>query len=255
MDGFGVFLKKEIREAARTSRLLVVTVIFVFFGLLSPVTAKYMGDLLQSLGSGVQIVLPPPTVADAMDQFLKNVGQNGIFIAILVTMGIVAREKERGTAAFVLNKPLSRPAFLLAKLAGVGVTLGIGILAAACADYLYTALLFQPLALAGFAFSAALVFLMLMAYAAITFLGSTLTNSPLPAAGIGIAGFVALAILGALPTIGNYTPTALLGPARAIALGQQPRHLTEALVGTLALIFAPSVVAWLSFSRQELATA
>ena len=119
MEGFGVFLRKELREAVRSNRLLVVTVIFVVLGIISPLTAKYTPELLKALGTGqpgVQITFPTPTVADAIAQYLKNVAGTGIFIAILLPMGMVAREKERGTAAFVLTKPLSRAAFLGAKL-------------------------------------------------------------------------------------------------------------------------------------------
>src|SRR5262245_21834866 len=112
MNGFGVFLRKELREAVRSNRLLVVGVIFILLGILSPLGAKYTPDLLKSLGNGVQIILPAPTVNDAIAQFLKNVGGNGVFIAILLALGVVAREKERGTTAFVLTKPLPRQAFL-----------------------------------------------------------------------------------------------------------------------------------------------
>ena len=55
---------------------------------------------------------------DAADQFLKNLGQAGILTAILLAMGSVANEKERGTAALILSKPASRGAFLGAKLVG-----------------------------------------------------------------------------------------------------------------------------------------
>ncbi len=255
MDGFVVFLRKELREAWRTSRLLVIALIFLAFGLMSPVLAKYTPDLLKSLGGSVQIVIPPPQTADAVDQFLKNVGQNGIFVAILLAMGIVAREKERGTAAFVLTKPVTRLAFLVAKLAGLVATLSVGLVIAGIGDYLYTALLFTPLSVGGFLVSCLLVLLSLLAYATITFLGSTLTPSSLPAAGIGLAAWLLLAIVGTLPNIGDYTPGALLGPARAIALGTAPQHLGQSLLGTCFLIGAAVVLAWLSFRSQELATA
>src|SRR5215813_14212093 len=127
MDGILVFLRKELREGWRTSRLPVIVLIFFAFGLASPLLAKYTPELVSSLAGPVQIVVPPPQTSDAIDQFLKNVGQNGILVAILLAMGAVAREKERGTAAFVLTKPISRAAFLAAKLGALLVTLGSGV--------------------------------------------------------------------------------------------------------------------------------
>lgn len=255
MDGFAIFLRKELREAWRTARLPVVIGVFFLFGAISPLTAKYTPELLKMLGSNITIILPPPGAADAVDQFLKNIGGNGVFIAILLAMGVVAREKERGTAAFVLTKPLSRPAFLAAKLAALALTLAVGVAVAGAVAYAYTVLLFGPLPAGGFAAAAALTLLSLIAYAAVTFLGSTLTRSPLAAAGIGLAGLIVFSVLGALPHVGLYMPAALLGPARALALGQQATHLVEALAGTCAVIAAALLGAWLSFRAQELAAA
>src|SRR5579872_2281248 len=130
MDGFPIFLRKELRESVRTNRLLVAVVVFAILGIISTLTAKYTPELLKLVGTssdGATIILPTPTVKDAITQFIKNVAGTGIFVAVLLPMGLVAREKERGTAAFVLTKPLSRPAFLTAKLVSLGLTLTAGV--------------------------------------------------------------------------------------------------------------------------------
>jgi ABC-2 type transport system permease protein len=258
MDGFGIFLRKELREAARANRLLVVGAIFLLLGIISPVTAKYTPELLKAIGTGqqgVQIIVPPPTINDAILQYLKNVAGTGIFVAILLPMGMVAREKERGTAAFVLTKPLSRPAFLLAKFVALVLTLTLGVALAALATYFYTALLFAPLALGGFLGCTALILLSLLVYASITFLGSTLVSSQLAAAGVGLAGWVLVSILGIIPAVGQYTPAGLLDSASALALGTPPPHLAASVLANLALIVALVALAWLSFRRQELIVA
>ena len=46
--------------------------------------------------------------ADAVDQLWKNLAQFGAFAAIILAMGAVATERDRGTAAFVLSKTVSR---------------------------------------------------------------------------------------------------------------------------------------------------
>src|SRR5579859_7869669 len=167
MVGFGVFLRKELREALRSNRLLVVSVVFLLFGIISPVTAKYTPELLKLIGSGqsgVTITFPTPTVADAIAQYLKNVAGTGILVALLLPMGMVAREKERGTAAFALTKPLSREAFLAAKLVALLAMLAAGVILAAIATYFYTALLFKPIAPVGFIACTLLILLSLLVY-------------------------------------------------------------------------------------------
>ena len=129
--GYAVLLRKELREAQRTNRLLIVGAIYLFFGISSPLLAKYLPDLLKGqLPGGIQIQIPPPTAADAVDQFIKNLG-NTIFVAILLTMGAVAREKERGTAAFVMTKPVGRAAFLAAKFSALALIFLLGLALAA----------------------------------------------------------------------------------------------------------------------------
>jgi ABC-2 type transport system permease protein len=102
--GFRLMLGKEVREQVRTLRLPVVLIVFGLIGLLSPVTARYIREIIDAVGGQqYQGLVPEPTVADAVVQLTKNLGQFGVLIAVLVTMGSVTTEKERGTAAFLLT--------------------------------------------------------------------------------------------------------------------------------------------------------
>ena len=97
-----------------------------------------------------------------------------------------------------------------------------------------------------------LQWLALVAYAAITFLGSTLTRSALAAAGLGVAAFIVLGILGIVPAIGRYLPTGLGAPARGLALGQAGVDAVGPAIASVVLIAGLVGVAWLAFRRQEL---
>lgn len=253
MDGFAVLLRKELREAWRTSRFLIVAAVFLFFGLASPILAKYLPQLitLATPAGGAQITLPPPTIGDAVDQFLKNLG-TAAFAAILLAMGVVAREKERGTAAFVLTKPAGRAAFLAAKFAALALLFLTGLALGGAAMYGYTAWLFAALPAGGFLAACALLLLALLVYAAVTFLGSTLTSSTPTAAGLGIGAYAVLAILGALPRVTPYTPGGLFAPARALALGARPDDLVTPIVANLAIVVAALTLSWIAFRQQEL---
>ncbi len=252
MRGLRVLLTKEMREQWRTSRLLVVCALFLFFGLVSPLVARYQGELLRRFVSDLQITLPPPTARDAVDQLLKNLGQTGPFAAILLAMGAVAREKERGTAALVLTKPVSRTAFLAAKFLALAATLAAGVALGGAAAYLYTAILFERLPVGGFLACCGLVLLTLLVYAAVTFLGSTLVDSTLPAAGIGLAALFAAGLVGISPGLQRYTPSGLAAPARALALGQGSAGLWTPLLVSLGIVVAALALAWLSFRHQEI---
>jgi ABC-2 type transport system permease protein len=254
MTGLGPLLRKELLEQWRTRRLLVVAIVFLIMGIGSPFLARYTAELVQALGGvSFDIEFPTPTVGDAIDQFLKNVGQAGILTAILISMGSVATEKERGTAALILSKPASRGAYLVAKLAGISATLAVSLVLASAAAYFYTTLLFESPNLLGWAGMTALLLLALVAYAALTFLGSTLTRSSIAAAGFGIAGLVGVGLISTLPNVSPYTPAGISGtPAMALALGTDAGGLIGPVLVNLGIVAGLAIVSWAVFRRQEL---
>jgi ABC-2 type transport system permease protein len=253
MTGFVVLLRKELLEQWRTTRLPVVATIFLLVGLTSPLLARFTPEILKAVGGGeFSITLPTPDAADAYDQLAKNVGQFGALIAVLLAMGAVATEKERGTAALILTKPAGRGAFLLAKLVAIAATLGLSTAIAAAGGWFYTLVLFRPLDVGGFAAATVLMWLPLVAFAAITLLASTVTRSAIAAAGVGLVAFVVIGIVSVVPGIGPYLPTGLGAPARALALGLPGADVLRPSLAAAVLIVALVVVSWLAFRNQEL---
>ena len=255
--GFRTMLGKELREAWRTGRLPITLIVFFILGALSPLAAYYTPELLKNAtgSSGIQVIGLTPTLKDAIVQYIKNVGGNGFLIAIVLAMGSIAREKERGTAAFLLTKPVSRLAFLAAKFTGLLVTLGLGVLVATVTAYAYTVYFFGATSAAAFAGMALLTWLALVDFMALTFLASALTRSTVAAASLGFAGWLVLALLGIWPRMAPNTPNGLFDPAQALALGQAPPHLGQSVVATIAIIVVALVVTQVAFARQELSSA
>ena len=252
MSRLSILLRKDLLEQWRTYHLPVVALVFLVFGLGSPILAKYTPELLAHSGGNVQITVPTPTTADAVESFLSNSGSVSAFAAILLAMSTVARERERGTAALVLSKPVSRTAFLGSKFAALLVTLGVSVIIGGLADYAYTAALFNTMSAPGFAACCLLILLETMVFAAVTFFASTLIGSTLPAAGVGLGTYFVTAIIGIDPTAGHAMPGGLEAPAKALALGQSAPHLWTSLGFNVLWVALCLVGAWLVFQRQEL---
>jgi ABC-2 type transport system permease protein len=121
MNAFIVFFKKEVKEHIRSYRLLILGIVFVIFGMMSPATARFMPELMKSLGNGIEIKMPPVTVLDSYLQFFKNINSMGIIILLLMFAGLVVDEKTKGSAATILTKHISRTAFLMAKYAAAAL--------------------------------------------------------------------------------------------------------------------------------------
>ncbi len=256
MTGLGVLVRKELLEAWRTYRLPVVGGLFLVVGLGSPLLAQFLPEIISAAGGDQfgAIVVPTPIAADAVDQLWKNLAQFGAFAAIILAMGSVATERDRGTAAFVLAKTVSRGAFLGAKVVAIGVVLLISCGLAVGVGWIYTAVLFEPPAIAGWFAFAVLAWLGLGAWAAITFLGSTITGSVAAAAGIGFIALLVLSVAAAIPGVGRFTPAGLADPAIALATGTpiDPADVLVPVVATVVLIAACLVWAVLAFRDQEL---
>jgi ABC-2 type transport system permease protein len=251
LAGFRALVGKELLEAVRTFRLPIVVGLFAVVGIGSPLLARFTPEIVEALAGDMGIPVPTPTVEAAIDQLLKNLAQFGGLTAILLAMGRGATEKERGTAALLLTKPVGRAAFLGAKVAALGLVLGLATAVAAIGGWIYTTILFEAPSAGGFAALAVLVWLSLFAYAAITFVASTVTRSALAAAGIGFVALVGLGIASAFPELGRYLPPGLGEPARALALGAGA-DVAVPVSAAVVLLVGCLVVSWGSFRRQEL---
>ncbi len=117
MAGFGRFLAKEAREWVRTRRFVMMALVATFFAL----SGAMMERVRQLTGdTSAPIILDP-------GYSLTMVGWDSLvpLFAAFGTVGLITAELERGTLAWSLSMPLSRPAVLLAKLLAGIVFVGI----------------------------------------------------------------------------------------------------------------------------------
>jgi ABC-2 type transport system permease protein len=239
-------------ELIRTHRLLVVAIVLLFFGLTSPLLAKFTPELMTLLPTGgITIQMPPPTVLDAIGQYIKNMAQFGIILALLLTMGAIAQEKDKGTAAMMLVKPLPRGAFLAAKFAGLASMFAVSLAAAGIACYYYTLLLFEAMNILHWLVLNLLLFVYVLVFVALTLFCSTLAKSQAAAGGIALGLMVILGLIGAIPALGKYLPGELISWGTRLMLGDTTTSWTAFWI-SIGLIVVPLLAAWQIFKRQEL---
>jgi len=251
---YRTLLAKEFLEQRRTYRLFILGAVLLVFGLISPVLAKYTPLLLRSvpgLPAGLADIIPEATLRDAVGQYIKNISQFGVLLVIIFTMGVIAQEKERGTAAMLLIKPVRRNAMVLAKWAAGMGSLLVGLAVAAIGCALYTALLFEPLPLLGFLALNALIGVFLGVFLSIALLASALARSQAVAAGIAFGGLLLLLVLGSIPRLGEVMPNQLLGWGESFVLGGDATAWT-ALAVSFGIIVLSVLGACLRLEREEI---
>jgi len=253
MRVFGVQLQKELQELWRTRKLLIVLAVMVSFGFMSPLLAKLLPDLLKSMGegqaSGVIIQIPEPTYRDAIDQFIKNMTQFGLLLAVLMTFGTIVGEKERGQAALMFPHPLPREIFVLAKFAAMAILFGLALLLGALADYLYTVLLFETPDIGGFVALIVLIYVWLLSLIALSLLASTLGHSITSAGGLAFAFLLAFLLLDMFT---NLAPGKVMGWGRALAVNSGDPDRWGALIVTLAITIIGVSTSAVILRRQEI---
>lgn len=250
MRNFRTLLAKELFEQWRTLRMLGIAAVFLLVGVGSPLFARYTNDLLQAAGvAGFVTNLPRPTAADSVAQLVKNLTQLALFMTILVAMAGMARERERGTAALVLSKPVGRTSFVAAKLVALALTLGAGTVAAGLVAAMYTQVLFGTVPVGSFVAATLLGLLALLVFAALCFAIGTITGSSLLAAVVGFAVLVVMGLLSLSPAIAPWTAVGMAGEAVKVGGGSPvilgPALLNAGIAGVCAMAAA------LRFRRQE----
>jgi ABC-2 type transport system permease protein len=250
MNGFGVLLKKEIKEQLRTHRLLIVAGIFIFFGLATPLLLKYLPEIIQLSGEQVPVSLPAPTPSQSLAEYAGTIGQLGILMTVLVAMGMVANELRQGTAVMTLSKPVSRAAYVGAKLAAVSLTFLVSLALASLFCFAYSVWLIGPTVALPFLELNLLLALFLVFCLTITILFSSLFKSSLPAGGLAIGVIIAQALLGTVPWIGNYFPAKLLTWGTDLVNGGETNYWGAVAV-TVGLILACSYFAQRALKNKE----
>ena len=245
--GFGNLVRKELDQWWGTGawwiHLLIWTVILI--GISTAI-------LIEGQGSA------PTELHDEMVQTFILLSGMAIGIGVVITVqGSIVGEKESGTAAWVMSKPVSRQSFVLAKT--VAHTLGFWATAIVipAAIFLVGMRLFvsEPVDVGAFMAGLAVVALVALFYIAFTLMLGTMFAGIGPIAGVGI-GFALIGMFfkDMLPqALVRLTPWTLPDLASAIALGSPlPSQWQLPIIATAGWVVVLTAVALLRFGREEL---
>lgn len=109
MNQVSALFKKEWIDFFRNYRLLILAIVFFILAFSSPLTAKFMPEILGNfLPKDVADSFPTPTAFDSWQQFFKNFSQIGLFVFVLIFGASLSNERQHGTLVIPLTKGLSR---------------------------------------------------------------------------------------------------------------------------------------------------
>lgn len=129
MKGFTAFMKKELLEAVRSYKLVILLIVFAALGFMNPVSARYLPELVAGfLPEGMHMEIPQPVVLDSWLQFFKNTAQIGLIAIIIMCSSSMANEIGKGVLIPLLAKGMPRNSVLAAKFISISClwTLSLG---------------------------------------------------------------------------------------------------------------------------------
>jgi len=228
-------------------------------------TRKWWSQVLTWAGIINLILFLVAISQDGPGEFIKlfNVFM-GLFavVGVVVFMqNVIVGEKRAGTAAWTLSKPVTRKAFVLAKLSAnlAGVTVSIVLAQGLIAYLIYY--FDEGAALPVFSFLAALSvhWVNLLFYLTLTLMLGTFLDKQGVVIGIPLALVVAqFGIRMFFPDVGNLLPWALAIPpdngksvAMAIMTGSEPTTYLPVAIALVASVMFVAIALW-AFERQEL---
>jgi ABC-2 type transport system permease protein len=179
---------------------------------------------------------------------------------VIIAQDALIGEKQSGTAAWVLSKPISRAAFLLSKLSAdvLGVLVTMVAVQGIVAYWIYKAGTGLYLPIPGFLAALGLVLLLLVFYLSLTYMLGTLFRKRGAVIGIPMVLVFGNQLTGILPWLGKVMPWNLVmdlgpdSPSLAVALAQsQPLPTATPIIGTAILTVIFIAVALWRFQREE----
>src|SRR6478609_7660408 len=195
----------------RTPRWIALFGVYVIFGLLGPVMAKYLPDIVEHVQSEMTIVVPPPQPKDGIINYLDQVGQTGLIVVVAIAASTLAFDARRGLSTFLRTRVTSmwelvRPRFVVTAVAAV-LAYTLGTLAA----WYETALLLGPLPVGAVLAGVLCEGLYLVFAVAVVAAAASVARKIVGVVGIALTALILLSVAGALGVLHDWLPSTLAG--------------------------------------------
>ena len=242
----------EWLRLVRTHRWMVVLGVYLVFGIVGPLSAAYLQEIIGRVGGELTIIAPDPTPADGIAQFIGNASQLGVLAVIVIGVAALAVDARPELAAFLRTRVPRARTLLLPRYV---VTLGLaatGLVLGTAVAWGFTASLIGRLPTTAMLVGTAYGILYLAFAVAVLAAVSGFTRSQPAAVFATLAVLLGLPVLGLVPALQPWLPSELLSAVAAMVGGVPAREFTRAavvaVVGTAALL----ALATRRFGRREL---
>lgn len=254
MKSYLAFFRKEVYESIKTSRLLILGILFIAFGVMNPAVAKLTPYLMKMLSeelaaSGVTVGEIIVTDYDSWVQFFKNIPMALIVFVVMYSSAFTA-EYQSKTLVPIVTKGLSRAKILFSKY--VFQTVLWTALYAVCffITLFYNMYFWEESAVKSLAFSAVGYWLFgILIISLMTLFSAASDTSAFVMLGCG-GGVAVFYIVSFIPKIRELSPIKLTQTTDLLTGALAPADYTAAIITASILSIAAVILAKLMFDKK-----
>ena len=231
----------EWLRMTRSPRGLVLIGVYLFFGLIGPLIAKFLPQLAKNASAGMTIIVPPPRPADGIINFVNQAGQTGLIVMVAVAAGALSLDGHRGLSIFHRTKARTSFALIWPRYAVSTLTAILAYLLGTAAAWYETTVVLGGLPPGRMLLGAGCEALFLAFAVAVVAAAATFGRGTLSTVGIcAVVLLLVLPLVGTAAVIRPWLPTSLLTAPTSLVTGGAPgqvlRAVVVAVVSTLALL-------------------
>jgi len=237
----------ELLRLIRTRWAIALAAVYVFFGFVGPLTARYLAEIIDRFGGDEMTVIVPEAVpADGIVQFSSNAQQIGLLVAVVVAAGALTLDALPEMSIFLRTRVPSAARLVIPRYVVSAASISAAYVVGAAIAWYETAVLLGGLPVGGMLLGTLLGILYLaFAVAVAAALGSRLG---------GVVGTVVttllvllvLPIAGIADAVGRWLPSHLVGAqVDLVKGGSAADYLGTTLVTIVAIaILLTAAVRW-----------
>lgn len=249
-------LKYDFYHLRKTSKFIVFPIVIILFAIISPLTARYMNELLEVAlsGSGIDLALSETTVFDSYIQYIGNLYETILFVILFVSISFFIKDKTKGLLPLILSKPVNRVKYILSKYVSLSILILVSLMLGYFVFAYYTYFVFEEIDMIGMLLTTLLFFVYVLYMLSISLFTSTHFKSYLAAVSVTFAIYILTSMLTFFKvSIFDYLPGVIVDSSVDILFGVEDLGDVFLNIGvTLLLTIIFIILSIFKFRKQDI---
>jgi ABC-2 type transport system permease protein len=244
-------LKYELLYLRKTQKFTVFIGLFLFFSIISPLTAKYIKEIISFFLAGTDFALPipDPTVYTAYEQYTSDLFETIFLVILFMSVSHFIHDKTKGLLPLIFSKPISRNKYLISKYLAFQILLLISLILGYLIFTYYTYALFGEVLFFRGLVMMGLYYIYLVFISAVAMLFSLIFKSYLTAILPTFGVYILFAIFSALGEYGLFQYLPGMVTNNIVAILYEIVDISQ-ILGTLTITLALTFICFYGSLRK-----